>query len=115
MIALHDLTVAAAQSFAARGNGAIMPELFNAGYVASKAFVLALTQALASDLVKSGVRMQAVLPGSTRTEFFDRGGIGIEVINPEMIMDAYDLVDAALAGFDSGETVTIPSLANVTL
>ncbi len=122
--ALHDLTVAAAQTFAARGNGAIiniasavalMPEHFNASYVASKAFVLALTQALASDLVKSGVRMQAVLPGFTRTEIFDRAGIGIDVIDPEMLMDATEMVDAALAGFDLGESVTIPSLRDAGL
>lgn len=122
--ALHDLTVAAAQTFAGRGNGAIiniasavalMPEHFNASYVASKAFVLALTQALAADLSKSGVRLQAVLPGFTRTEIFDRAGIGIDVIDPAMMMDATEMVDAALAGFDMGETVTIPSLSDASL
>lgn len=119
VIALHELTIAAAQTFAARGAGAIvniasvvslMPEQFNASYVASKAFVLALTQALAADLSRAGVRMQAVLPGFTRTEIFDRAGIGIHVIDPEMMMEATEMVDAALAGFDLGETVTIPSL-----
>ncbi|HZV10890.1 MAG TPA: SDR family oxidoreductase, partial [Novosphingobium sp.] len=31
---------------------------------------------------------------------------------PEMVMDAGDLVDAALVGLDRGETVTIPPLAD---
>lgn len=119
--ALHTLTVEAAKLFAARGDGAIiniasavalMPEHFNASYVASKAFVLALVQALSVDLAPRGVRIQAVLPGFTRTEIFDRAGVGIEAINPDMLMEATELVDAALAGFDQGETVTIPSLAN---
>ena len=122
--ALHDLTIAAAQTFAIRRSGAIiniasvvalMPEHFNASYVASKAFVLGLTQALAADLAVCGVRIQAVLPGFTRTEIFDRAGVGIHVINPEMLMEAGDMVDAALAGFDLSETVTIPSLSDAGL
>ena len=92
-----------------------MPEQFNASYVASKAFVLGMTQELAADLNACNVRIQAVLPGSTRTEIFDRAGIGINAIDPDMIMEASELVDAALAGFDQGETVTIPSLSDVGL
>lgn len=122
--ALHDLTVAAAQCFAAREAGAIiniasavalMPERFNATYVATKAFVLALTQALAADLAACGVRMQVVLPGFTRTEIFERAGISTHAIDPEMMMEADEMVDAALAGFDQGETVTIPSLQDPAL
>jgi short-subunit dehydrogenase len=32
-----------------------------------------------------------------------------------MMMDAENMVDAALAGFDAGEVVTVPSLADVDL
>lgn len=121
---LHALTITAAKTFAERGDGAIiniasvvalMPEHFNATYVASKAFVLALSQALAVELKPKGVKVQAVLPGFTRTEFFDRAGVDIKAIPPEMIMDAGEMVDAALAGFDGGEVVTIPSLLDVGL
>ncbi|WP_247887053.1 SDR family oxidoreductase [Azospirillum sp. SYSU D00513] len=121
---LQALTVTAARAFAARRQGAIiniasvvalMPERFNGSYCASKAFVLTLTQALAVELEPHGVRMQAVLPGFTRTELFERAGIDIKAIPPEMVMDAGDMVDAALAGFDAGEVVTIPSLADVQL
>lgn len=124
VVALHDLTVAAAQTFATRRAGAIiniasavalMPERFNATYVATKAFVLGLTQALAADLAACNVRMQAVLPGFTRTEIFERSGFSIDVIDPEMLMDVDEMVDAALAGFDQGETVTIPSLQDAGL
>lgn len=120
--ALQTLTFAAARAFAGRGAGAIVnvssavaliPERFNAGYAAQKAFVLALTQGLAAEIGGKGVRLQAVLPGVTRTEFFDRAGADIGQIPAEMIMEARDLVAAALAGLDAGETVTIPSLPDI--
>lgn len=116
--ALQTLTFAAARAFVGRGGGAVnvssavalIPERFNAGYAAQKAFVLALTQGLAAEIGDKGVRLQAVLPGVTRTEFFDRAGADIGQIPADMIMEARDLVAAALAGLDAGETVTIPSL-----
>jgi uncharacterized protein len=118
---LHALTVAAAKTFAAKGAGAIiniasvvalMPERFNGSYSAGKAFVLSLTQALDVELRPKGVQIQAVLPGFTRTEIFERAGVDSSVIPAGMMMDAGQMVDAALAGFDAGELVTIPSLGN---
>jgi len=87
-----------------------VPELFNGTYSGSKAFVLAFTQALAKELDGTGVRLQAVLPGMTRTEIFDRAGGSIDALDQSRVMDVVDLVDAALAGLDQGELVTIPSL-----
>ncbi|MFE1598786.1 SDR family NAD(P)-dependent oxidoreductase [Methylobacterium sp. ID0610] len=119
VVALQHLTLAAAEAFAARGGGtivnlgsvvALVPERFNAPYVATKAYVLALTQALASEVGGKGVRFQAVLPGITRTEIFERAGADLSGIPAAMIMEADDLVRAALAGLDAGELVTIPSL-----
>jgi short-subunit dehydrogenase len=117
--AANRLAVAAAQAFSARGKGtivniasavAIVPELFNGTYSGSKAFVLAFTQALAKELDGTGVRLQAVLPGLTRTEIFDRAGGSIDALDQSRVMGVSDLVDAALAGLDQGELVTIPSL-----
>jgi len=123
VMAAHRLAVAAAQVFAARGAGGIInlssiaalhPERVNATYSASKAFILNLTQSLHTEAGPKGVKLQVVLPGATRTEFFERLGVSIEDrFPPEMIMEATDLVDAALAGFDQGELVTIPSLPDV--
>lgn len=124
VVAANRLAVAAAQSFVARRAGAIIntasavaivPEVFNGTYSASKAFVLALTQSLAMELKDTGVRIQAVLPGFTRTEIFDRAGGSFDAIDPERVMDVTDLVDAALAGFDQGELITIPSLSDTGL
>lgn len=123
VVAAHRLAVAAAQVFATRGLGGIInlssiaalhPERTTATYSASKAFILNLTQSLHTEAGPKGVRLQVVLPGATRTEFFNRFGVSIDSrFPPEMIMEATDLVDAALAGFDQGELVTIPSLPDV--
>src|SRR5450631_1877600 len=119
--ALTRLTYAAVPGFVARGGGsiiniasivAISPETLNGVYGGSKAFVLALSQSLQHELADKGVRVQAVLPGATATEFWDVAGLPVQHLPTEIVMSAENMVDAALAGFDQGETVTIPSLPN---
>jgi short-subunit dehydrogenase len=119
--ALTRLTYAAAPQFVARGNGtiiniasivAIAPEVLNGVYGGTKAFVLALTHSLVHELAEQGIRIQAVLPGATATEFWDLAGRPVHQLPPQIVMSADDMVDAALAGLDLGETVTIPSLVN---
>jgi short-subunit dehydrogenase len=116
--ALTRLTYAAVPGFVARGRGAVInissavalaPEVLNGVYGASKAYVLALTQSLQHELAGKGIRAQAVLPYVTATEFWDIAGApGLK--SQTFAMTADDLVDAALAGFDDGEVVTIPAL-----
>ena len=117
--ALTRLTYAAVPGFVARGGGtvvnissivAIAPEALNGIYGGSKAFVLAFSQSLNQELAGKGVRVQAVLPGATATEFWDIAGLPISNLRPGSVMSADDMVDAALAGLDQGEIVTIPSL-----
>lgn len=112
------LAQAASSAFVPRERGTIinlgsvvglMPEFQSPVYGATKAFVLYLTQALRLEF-PAGVRLQAVLPGATRTEIWERAGRDVSELDPNMVMDVDDLVDAALAGFDQGELVTIPSL-----
>ncbi|AZO76912.1 MULTISPECIES: SDR family oxidoreductase [unclassified Bosea (in: a-proteobacteria)] len=119
VIAPTRLAAAAARNFAARKVGAIIniasvlalaPELFNGSYSGTKAYVLNLSLSLQKELEAAGVRVQAVLPGATRTEIWARAGVNVDGFPPEMIMEVDDMVDAALAGFDQGELVTIPSL-----
>ncbi|WP_455872738.1 SDR family NAD(P)-dependent oxidoreductase [Rhizobium yanglingense] len=119
VVAVNRLGIAAAQTFAKCGKGAIIniasvvalvAERFNGTYSATKAFVLNLTQAINAEAGPKGVKVQAVLPGLTRTEIFDRVGSSFDRFPPTMIMDVTDMVDAALAGFDQGELITIPSL-----
>lgn len=115
------LASAAAAGFTKAGRGtiiniasvvALFPERFNATYSASKAYVLSLTQSLNAELEGTGVKVQAVLPGVTRTEIWERSGIDATQIPKDMIMEAGEMVDAALSGLDQGELITIPSLPN---
>jgi uncharacterized protein len=119
--ALMRLTYATVPGFVARGAGtiinissgvAIAHETLNGVYSGTKAFVLALTHSLVHELADKGVRVQAVLPGATATEFWETVGVPVHHLPPETVMTANDVVDAALAGLDLGEIVTIPSLAN---
>ncbi|MCU0119177.1 SDR family oxidoreductase [Pseudomonas sp. B2M1-30] len=117
--AVTRLASAAAAGFTKAGRGtiiniasvvALFPERFNATYSASKAYVLSLSQSLNAELEGTGVKVQAVLPGVTRTEIWERSGIDASGIPAEMVMEAGEMVDAALAGLDQGELITIPSL-----
>ena len=117
--AVTRLASAAARNFVPRNTGAIVnlasvvglaPELGMPVYGATKAFVLYLTQGLRVQFADSAIRLQAVLPGATRTEIWERSGSDIDAMDPNMIMGVDDMVDAAIAGFDQGELVTIPSL-----
>jgi short-subunit dehydrogenase len=122
VVAPTRLTYAAAPGFVARGGGtivniasivAISPETLNGVYGGSKAFVLAFSQSLHHELADKGVRVQAVLPGATATEFWDIAGTPVEHLPEGIVMTAEDMVDAALAGLDQGELVTIPPLAQI--
>ena len=121
--ALTRLTYAAVPSFVGRGAGTIIniasvvalaPEfLLNGVYGASKAFVVALTASLQAELADKGVRVQAVLPGATASDFWDISGVPLSGVPTEIVMQAEDMVDAALAGLDLGETITLPALPDM--
>jgi len=91
----------------------LSPELLNGTYAGTKAYVLSLTQSLHHEIGAKGVQLQAVLPGAISTPFWDKAGLPISNLPNEIVMTADDLVDAALAGLDAGELVTIPSLPDV--
>jgi short-subunit dehydrogenase len=75
----------------------------------------AFTTSLNHELADRGIRAQAVLPGATRTDFWALGGLPVEHLPTEIVMQAEDMVDAALAGLDQGETSTIPALRDIEL
>jgi short-subunit dehydrogenase len=117
--ALTRLTYAAVPGFVARNKGTIInissivgigAEILNGVYGASKAYVLSFSHSLVHELSGKGIRVQAVLPGATATEFWDIAGYPHQNMNQATVMRADDMVDAALAGLDQGELVTIPGL-----
>ncbi|WP_444452174.1 SDR family NAD(P)-dependent oxidoreductase [Rhodobacter capsulatus] len=116
------LAHAAAARFAREGAGAIIniasvvglvPEFGQTAYGATKAFAIFLSQGLAFELGPKGVYVQAVLPAATRTEIWERAGAEAAELPP--MMEVGDLVDAALAGFDAREAITIPALRDAGL
>ncbi|MET3856110.1 SDR family oxidoreductase [Rhizobium sp. OAE497] len=122
--ALMRLTYAAVPGFVARGDGAIIniasivaiaPEILNGVYGGTKAFVLAFSQSLKHELTDKNIRVQAVLPGATATEFWGIAGMPVEHLPGEIVMSAEAMVDASLKGFDQGEFATIPALEDAAL
>ncbi|WP_223464462.1 SDR family NAD(P)-dependent oxidoreductase [Pseudomonas sp. GL-RE-26] len=117
--ALMRLAYAAVPGFVARGTGtviniasivAIAPQILNGVYGGTKAFVLSLSQSMQHELADKGLRIQAVLPGATATDFWSEAGNPVENLPKEIVMSAEDMVDAALVGLAAGEVVTIPGL-----
>lgn len=115
--ALARLASAVTPRFVQEGRGAIIniasvvalaPELGMTVYGATKAFVLFLSQGLQLELGPKGIYVQAVLPGATRTEIWQRSGRDVEQL--PAVMDVEEMVDAALVGFDRREPITITHL-----
>ena len=111
------LASAVAPRFAQAGQGAIVnvgsvvglsPEYGSTVYGATKAFILFLSQSLHAELGPKGVYVQAVLPAATRTAIWEHAGKDVDKL--PAVMEVDELVEAALAGFDRRETVTIPPL-----
>src|ERR1700733_3462535 len=122
--ALTRLTYAAAPAFVSRGTGTIVnissvvgiaPEMLNGVYGASKSFVTALSQSLQHELAPKGLRIQAVLPAATATDFWELAGKHVSQLPQHIVMTPEKLVDAALSGLDQGEVVTIPVLQDGTV
>lgn len=122
VVALTRLALAAAPAFVARKNGTIVniasivaldPDVLNGTYSGTKAYVVNFTQALHKEFNGSGVKVQAVLPGATATNFWNLAGVPVTHLPAAIVMQADEMVDAALAGLDLGELVTIPSLPDV--
>jgi short-subunit dehydrogenase len=120
--ALTRLTYAAAPGFVARRGGTIVniasivgiaPEVLNGVYGGTKAFVLAFTRSLNHELADKNVRVQAVVPGATATDFWELAGTALAHLPAQIVMQAEEMVDAALTGLDQGELFTIPSLPDM--
>ena len=87
----------------------------SAVYSGTKAFVLQYSRGLQEELAGTGVKVQLVLPASTATEIWDLSGVPLAALNKDALMTTEHMVDAALAGWDQGEAVTWPSVADATL
>jgi len=83
----------------------------NGTYAATKAFVRTLSDGIAADVAGTGVRVQALCPGFTRTEFHDRMGYAPSRIPAFLWLTTDEVVDASLRAAARGGPVTvIPSV-----
>jgi short-subunit dehydrogenase len=122
--ALAELTYAVLPQFKQRNGGTII----NIGsvlsfhilpvstiYSATKGYVMNFTRGLQQELAGTGIVVQLVLPASTATEIWELSGVPLSQLDQATIMRAEDCVDAALAGLDQGELVTLPSVEDQAL
>ncbi len=125
MVAVHcaaplRLTQAVLPGMVARRAGAVVnvasvaafaPNAQYATYNATKAFLQLLSEGVAAEVAASGVRVQALCPGFTRTEFHARMGPGGSAmaarIPAALWMTADAVVDASLRALARGGPVTV--------
>lgn len=115
------LTHAALNLMVAQGRGAIINVSSvaafgqtegNVSYCATKAWVNAFTQGLDIELRGAGykgkIKVQALCPGYTMSEFHDTLGVDRNNIPRVLWMQADAVVDASLRGLEQGKVVVIP-------
>jgi short-subunit dehydrogenase len=104
----------------ARGAGAILnvastaafqPGPNMAVYYATKAYVLSFTEALHHELKGSGIRVSALCPGPTHSEFSDVADSHSPTLE-KMKMPAAPVVALGLDGLDRNKAVVIPGFKN---
>ena len=121
VIALVSLTRAALPGMLARGRGAVVNVSslagesagpFNATYAATKAYVTSFSEALHEEVRGSGVTVQALLPGFTRTEFQEVAGVDPGIVPGFAWMSPEAVVEASLAALARRDAVCIPGAGN---
>ena len=119
--ALTDLCAAVVPGMIERRSGAILnvastaafqPGPGMAVYFATKAYVLSFTEALHEELKPHGIRVTALCPGPTRTEFGDVAGLGGSVLFNRVAMDSGPVVRAGLEGLERNRAVVVPGITN---
>jgi uncharacterized protein len=78
-------------------------------YSAAKAYLNRLGEWASHEYARDGVHVMTLLPGFTRTEFHQRMDVGRDAVPRRLWLDVDRVVDDALADFDSGKRVSIPS------
>ena len=122
VLALARLTRAALPGMLERDHGAIVnvssvagfqPSPSYATYNATKAFVTMLTEALALEVRGTGVRVQALCPGLTRTGVQAVAGeSGTDGLPDVMWQEPDDVVRASLAGLRRNKVIVVSGVPN---
>jgi len=86
-----------------------------AAYAASKAYVLALSEALGEELKGSGVTVTALCPGVTDTDMateIKAGSSTAAKLPKELVSDPQDVAERAYKALMAGQAVLVPGLPN---
>lgn len=108
------LSHAAARAMKERGRGTIVNVSSVAGFIASgtysaaKSYVTVFSEGLSSELAGTGVRVTALCPGFTHTEFHQRAGLDMGEGPSFMWLDADRLVRDCLDDVAKGRVVSVP-------
>ena len=123
--ALTGLTRALVPGMIERGRGGVVnvvstsafqPVPFLNVYAASKVFVLSFTEGLATELEGTGVRVQALCPGLTESEFHETSGTARVPFTKTRMMPAEAVVEASLRALDRGRPLrVVPGWQNRTV
>lgn len=81
-------------------------------YCATKAYVLSLTEAIASECRGTGVKVSCLCPGATKTEFQERAGVGSSPMTRFFTMDAEEVAKSGYNAFMKDKTVHVTGWAN---
>ena len=118
--ALTDLARRVLTGMLARRRGAILnvastaafqPGPGSAVYFATKAFVLSFTEALHQELNGSGIKVSALCPGATATEFAAAAAYTGKQLE-RFRADARTVCEAGLKGLDRNQAIVVPGLSN---
>ena len=81
-------------------------------YFATKPFVLSFSEALHEEVKAQGVKVSALCPGPTATEFGEVAGFGPSSPSSKLAAASGPVVEAGLGGMDQNAAVIIPGLMN---
>lgn len=91
---------------------AFQPNPHGAVYGATKAFVLNFSQALHEEVREDGIRVTALCPGYTETEYQQVAEVDEHGVPDVTIMQVEPVVKAGLDGFTRGRAVVVPGTLN---
>ena len=77
-------------------------------YSASKSYLTVLSESLHTELLGTDVKISALCPGFTRTEFHQRGRMKMKGLPEFMWLDSDQLVAAAWSDAQAGKAVSVP-------